>query len=68
MSYGDVDEFRVIGQHATTYSDGTVVPHLEVAVYRNGIYRGYFELHTHRVGDDSVSVGFTSRFDTERKP
>ncbi len=68
MSYKDVDEFRVTGEHATTYADGTVVPHVEIEVYRNNEYRGYIEIHTHRVSDDSISVGVTSRFDTERKP
>ncbi len=68
MSYGDIDQFKVISEHFTTYSDGTTVPHLEIGVWRNAVYRGYLELHTHRVSDDSISVGFTSRFDTERKP
>lgn len=68
MTYGAIDEFKVIGHHATTYTDNTVVPHLEVAVYRNGIYRGYVEIHTHRTKDDSISVGVTTRWETERKP
>ncbi len=68
MSYGDTDQFKVLAEHATTYSDGTVVPHLTVGVYRNGVYRGYVELHTHKVSDDSISIGITSRFDTEKKP
>ncbi len=68
MSYRDIDQFKVLSEHWTTYSDGTVVPHLEIAVYRNGVYRGYLELHTHRVSDDSISVGVTSRFNTEKKP
>lgn len=69
MAYGDTDEFRILGQHTeTTERDGTVVPHLEVAVYRNGVYRGYVELHTHRVKDDSISVGMTSRLETRRRP
>lgn len=68
MSYGDKDEFRVTGQHVQTYTDGTVVPHLEVEVWRNGLYRGYVELHTHRVSDNSISVGVTSRLETAKKP
>lgn len=68
MSYGDRDDFipRAVGY--STYSDGTIVPHLEILVYRNGVYRGYVEIHTHRVKDDSVSVGVTTRLETEVKP
>lgn len=68
MSYGDKDTFVVRPGPKSIYSDGTECPHLEILVYRNGVYRGYLELHTHRVSDDSVSVGMTSRLDTVKKP
>ncbi len=62
------DEFRNVQKSTQAYSDGTIVPHLSAEVWRNGKYRGYVELHTHKVGDDSISVGLTSRLETERKP
>lgn len=65
---GDKDRFDVTDQHVQVYSDGTEVPHLEIAVYRNGVYRGYIELHTHKVSDDSISVGVTSRLETKKFP
>ncbi len=68
MSAGDEDEFRNVRQTTQGYSDGTILPHLSVEVWRGGVYRGYVELHTHKVGDDSISVGLTSRLGTERKP
>lgn len=68
MTYGARYEFRNLRQHDSTYSDGTVVPHLEVELWVDGVYRGYAELHTHRVKDDSISLGLTARWETERKP
>ncbi len=68
MSYGDKDEFHNIKQEQQIYADGTVVPHLSFEVWRNGIYRGYCELHTHKVSDNSISVGMTSRLETLKKP
>ncbi len=65
---GDKDSFVVKMGEMQIYSDGTECPHLEVLVYRNGVYRGYVELHTHKVNDDSISVGVTSRLETARKP
>ncbi len=66
--YGDKDEFRNVHQETKAYSDGTVVPSLHFEVWRNGRYRGYIELHTHKVSDDSISVGVTSRLETLKKP
>lgn len=68
MAYGDVDEFRNVQQETQVYADGTKVPHLSFEVWRNGVYRGYIELHTHKVGDGSISVGVTSRLETAKKP
>jgi len=68
MAYGDKDEFRNVDQHAQTYADGTVVPHLSFEIWRNGVYRGYAELHTHKVSDGSISVGMTSRLETAKRP
>ncbi len=68
MAYGDKDEFRAVKQEAQTYADGTVVPHLSFEVFRNSVFRGYVELHTHRVSDGSISVGMTSRLETTKRP
>ncbi len=68
MAYGDKDEFRAVKQEAQAYADGTVVPHLSFQVWRNGVYRGFLELHTHRVSDGSISVGMTSRLETAKRP
>ncbi len=68
MAYGDKDEFRNIGQHNQAYADGTVVPHLSFEVWRNGVFRGYLECHTHRVSDDSISTGVTVRLGTQKRP
>ncbi len=68
MAYGDKDEFRNVQQQAQSYADGTVVPHLSVEVWRNGVYRGYVQCHTHKVSDGSISVGVTSRLETAKKP
>ncbi len=68
MAYGDKDEFRNVKQDTQTYADGTVVPHLSFEVWRNGVYRGYIDCHTHKVSDGSISVGVTSRMETTKKP
>lgn len=68
MAYGDVDEFRNVKQETQVYADGTVVPHLSFEIWRNSVYRGYAELHTHKVSDKSVSVGMTSRLETLKRP
>ncbi len=65
---GDKDTFVTRPGDTQVYADGTEVPHLEVLVYRNGIYRGFIELHTHKVTDNSISVGVTSRLETLRTP
>ena len=65
---GDKDTFVIRPGETQVYADGTEVPHLEVLVYRNGTYRGYIEIHTHKVYDDSISVGVTSRLETLRTP
>ena len=51
-----------------SYADGTVVPHLPVLVFKDGLYHGYVEIHVHKVGDESVSIGITVRGPTEKKP
>ncbi len=43
-------------------------PHLDVQVWRDGKYYGYIDLHTHKVSDDSVSVGVTVRAPTRMRP
>ncbi len=68
MARGDKDEFRVKPATSQTYADGTVVPHLAIEIWRNGVYRGYVECHTHKVTDDSISVGATVRLATKAKP
>jgi len=68
MSYGDIDEFRNVKQEQQAYADGTSVPHISFEVWRNGEYRGYCELHTHKVSDKSISVGLTSRLETIKRP
>ncbi len=68
MSAGDEDEFRNVRQSTQNYSDGTIVPHLSVEVWRGGVYRGYVECHTHKVSDDSISVGTTVRLGTQKRP
>ncbi len=68
MARGDKDTFVTRPAETRVYADGTQIPHLEILVYRNGVYRGYLELHTHRVTDDSISVGATVRLGTVRKP
>ncbi len=68
MSYGDKDEFRNLNQDQQTYADGTAVPHLSFEVWRNGVFRGYAECHTHKVSDDSISVGLTVRLGTVKRP
>ncbi len=68
MARGDKDTFVTRPGETQVYADGTEIPHLDVLVYRNGVYRGYVELHTHRVTDDSISVGVTVRLGTVRKP
>ncbi len=68
MARGDKDSFAVRPGETQVYADGTEIPHLEVLVYRNDVYRGYIELHTHKVSDDSISVGVTSRLGTLKLP
>ena len=68
MAYGDKDSFVTRPGTTQVYSDGTECPHLEILVYRNSVYRGYVEIHSHKVADGSISVGVTSRLETERKP
>ncbi len=68
MAYGDKIEFRPGPVEKSVYSDGTEVPRLPVEVWVNAAYVGYVELHTHRVKDNSISVGLTSRFPTLAKP
>lgn len=50
---------------AQTYKDGTIVPHLELAIYANGAEWGYIEVHLHRVKVEDreidISVGTTVR-------
>lgn len=68
MSYGAKYEFRNMKLRDSTYRDGTVVPRLSIEVWVDGVYRGYADLHTHRVKDDSISLGLTARWETRRKP
>lgn len=68
MTYGARYEFRKPKLKSSTYRDGTVVPHLSVEVWVDNVYRGYVDLHTHRVKDDSISLGLTARWETGRKP
>ena len=68
MTYGARYEFRHVDQHDVNYRDGTVIPHVEIEVYEDGAYRGYVQVHLHRVKDASISVGLTARWDTLRKP
>lgn len=68
MAYGSVDKFVAKVDHAHEYADGTVAADCNILVYRDGEYRGYVNVHTHRTKDDSVSVGVTVRMETEAKP
>ena len=68
MAYGDKDTFVPRAVSFERYADGTEVPHLAIRVFRNGVYRGYVEVHAHRVSDDSISIGVTSRLETEHRP
>ncbi len=43
-------------------------PHLDLEIWKDGQYHGYVDIHTHRVKDDSVSIGVTVRAPTKRKP
>ncbi len=62
MAYGDKWDFIPDHIEYQTYTDGTVVPHLEVQVLRNGEDYGYVEIHMHRTKySPHDSVGFTSR-------
>ncbi len=62
---GDLWEFRNVSVHAdhATYSDGTVVPAVDVDVFLNGVKVGEAEVHMHkrrgRDGKTDVSFGFT---------
>lgn len=62
MAYGDRWDFKPGTVEYEKYSDGTVVPHLEVEVWRNGVEVGYVEIHMHRTKyPPHSSVGVTSR-------
>ncbi len=62
MAYGDKWDFIPEAVHYEQYKDGTVVPHLEVQVTRNGEDYGYIEIHMHRTKyPPHDSVGVTSR-------
>ena len=62
MAYGDKWDFKPAAVGYTNYADGTVVPHLEVDVFRNGVSVGYVEIHMHRTKNPPhASVGVTSR-------
>ncbi len=43
-------------------------PHLDVQVWKDGKYHGYIDVHTHRVKDDSISIGATVRAPTKMRP
>lgn len=76
--YGDRHDFRNFKVHHQTYADGTVVAHLDCELWllpagaidlpENWQYHGYFNVHTHKVSDVSISWGFTGRTRTARKP
>ncbi len=62
MAYGDKYEWGEVQTGESNYSDGTVMPHMEAEVLRNGISIGYVELHFHRTKlSPHVSLGLTSR-------
>lgn len=62
MAYGDEWDFKPGLVEYTTHSDGTVVPRIEVIVFRNSVEVGYIELHMHRTKySPHASVGVTSR-------
>ena len=68
MSYGDRDEFKNPRVSVETYADGTQCAHISFELWRNGVYLGYAECHTHKTKDASVSWGATFRHVTARKP
>ncbi len=43
-------------------------PHMSVQIWKDGKYEGYAEIHTHKVKDESVSVGVTVRAPTRMRP
>ncbi len=62
MAYGDRFEFRPKEVDYSQYADGTVLPGLEIGVYRNGENIGYAQMHLHRTKySPHVSLGLTSR-------
>ncbi len=63
MPYDTKWEFRKPRVH-----DEGSQPHLDVQVWRDGVYHGYIDIHTHRVKDESISVGVTVRAPTKVRP
>ncbi len=62
MAYGDRWQLVPGKVRYSTYSDGTVLPSLEIDVLLNGQPHGYVEVHLHRVKHPPhASVGVTSR-------
>ncbi len=65
-AYGDVWDFLPGPVKYQRYTDGTILPHIEIAVRRNGQPYGYVECHMHRTKlAPHDSVGFTSRVGPE---
>jgi hypothetical protein len=64
--YGDKWDFLPGEVRHSNYSDGTVIPRLEVKVFRNGEEAGTFEVHMHRVKySPHASLGLTSRIKSD---
>ncbi len=62
MAYGDALDFKPGPVKYANYSDGTVIPRMEIQVYRNGGHIGEIDLHLHRTKESPhVSLGLTSR-------
>ncbi len=69
MAYGDRWDFIPGEVHYHNYSDGTVLPSLEIKVTRNGVDYGYAEVHMHRVKyAPHSSLGLTSRIGEPADP
>lgn len=43
-------------------------PHMDCQVFKDGKYHGYIDVHTHRVKDESISIGTTVRAPTKMRP
>ncbi len=66
MAYGDAWDFVPGDVRYSSYSDGTVIPRLEIKVLFNGAPHGAVEVHMHRVKyPPHASVGVTSRVGEE---